>query len=171
MNNKSTWFSSAYSLEFLDLVGGGGTVLRETQTCYIVLWRFGCSNDPHRSVLRFSTFCSVIICFSSSSFYIWFLFPPQKNLSLRAPTIYMPPAPSLLHSRCSFLNLWISLHHFLDFFSSSTPQGDILIPVLLFFHLISSLQRESARQDVRWQCGPWRLGWRACKCSSARHIQ
>lgn len=147
---------------------GGKTVLTETGTCFLLfveVWMQSWRNYPRRSVLCFSNFCSAIICFSSLLllFIFDFSFPFGKN-SLRAPTIYMPPAPSLLHSRCSFWNLWISLHHFLDFFFSSTPQGNILIPVLLFFHLISSLQRESTRQDVRWQCGPWRLGQCVWKC-------
>lgn len=72
--------------------------------------------------------------------------------ALCSPTLPPTPAPTC----CSFWNLWISEHHFLDF---PPPQGHILIPALLFFHLISSLLSESARQDVRWQCwAPWRLG-------------
>lgn len=98
----------------------------ETQTCYILLWRFGCSND-----VVAPSFCPPLLHFLqyyrllpfSSSFYIWFLFPPSEKLPLSASTIYMPPAPSLLHSSCSFWNLWIFLHHFLDFFSLLHASG------------------------------------------------
>lgn len=86
-------------------------------------------------------------------------FPFLTKLST---SIYPPSSPAQLlllpfpPACCSFLNQWLSEHHFLDF---SMPQGDILIPALLFFHLISSLLSESPRQHVRWQRSPWRLRW------------
>lgn len=78
---------------------------------------------PHSFIFSFPTF-------------FWFFFLPSTpscSLSLSSPV-------------CRFvLNLWFSEHHFLDF---SSPQGDILIPASLFFHLISSLLSESSRRDV-----------------------
>lgn len=113
--------------------------------------------DPYFfALLVLSFICITWLSFPLLSAFDFFFFP--KTLSLHQPRprplpLSFPPAC------CSFLNLWISEHHFLDF---STPQGDILIPALLFFHLISSLLSESPRQDVRWQCGLWRLGWGGC---------
>lgn len=105
--------------------------------------------------------CNLIFSFPPCSLLFHLLIPPPNSFSpsLWTPLIWLPL--SFPAACCSFLNLWISEHHFLDF---STPRGDILIPALLFFHLISSLLSESPRQDVRWQCGPWRLGWVTWGC-------
>ncbi len=100
-------------------------------------------------------FCSSIMQLSLpllSSAFFWFFSSLPLFFSIHSPSLLLPL--SCPPACCSFLNLWISEHHFLDF---SSPQGDILIPALLFFHLISSLLSESPRQDVRWQCGPWRF--------------
>lgn len=65
------------------------------------------------------------------------------------PPFTCPPLP-LSFTPAAHFEIYEFLYIiFLIFFFSSMPQGDILIPVLLFFHLISSLQRDSARQDVR----------------------
>lgn len=83
------------------------------------LWRFGSSNDIITPVvLSFASPLSAVLSSASLLFFLHLssLSPLRKKLSLHAPTIYMPPAPSFLHSCCSFWNLWISLHHFLDFF-------------------------------------------------------
>lgn len=62
--------------------------------------------------------------FSSPLFFLLppKLFPPPPPTH----TLFLPFPPAC----CSFLNLWISEHHFLDF---STPQGDILIPAPSLF--------------------------------------
>lgn len=102
--------------------------------------------------------------FSQLRLHFLFIFfnanSPSTSLPLSLSGVHhalcSPTPPSHPPTCCSFWNLWISEHHFLDF---PPPQGHILIPALLFFHLISSLLSESARQDVRWQCwAPWRLG-------------
>lgn len=104
------------------------------------------------------------------SFYHLTLFPSPPcsfhcKLPLSLPLPTPPTALSFPSARCSFSNLWISEHHFLDF---STPQGDILIPDVLFFFTSfpPSFVSESQRH-VEVPVSDWKGGW-LLECVSGR---
>lgn len=78
------------------------------------------------------------------------LFPPQS----RTPRLHSFLLSCLLLIFKS-MNFWTSFSWFYH-----APRRRSHSSPTLFFHLISSLLSESARRDVRWQCGPWRLDWK-----------